>query len=136
MPVAGEHPKYLHTTRAMLFAILPVLLIALTGCGPTIRNMPFKVNSQPEGAHVVFNMSRPLSQAPEDWIYLGNTPLRSVRLLNEKEVEDAGKVTLKVMHAGYYDQVKEWDGQTFWAEAENTGFIFWAPKLIPQPQAE
>ena len=130
MPVPGY-------TRSLLHIILLLLIIGcMTGCGRKNQNIPFKVNSQPEGAQVLFNMSGSWSQKNQDWLYLGHTPLRAIRLLNEDEVTGSGKVTLKVMHAGYYDQVKEWDGETFWAQIEQEGFVFWAPQLIPQPLAE
>ena len=40
------------------------------------------------------------------------------------------------MHAGYYDQIREWDGETFWDEAVEREVVFWTPKLIPHPAVE
>lgn len=111
---------------------------ALIGCGPSLTNIRFKVNSEPEGAHLVYRLSPMLD--PEsmdsgqpllsDWIYLGNTPFQGIRRINDDLLIDSTKVTLKVMRAGYYDQVKEWDGASFFEEAETRGQIFWTPRLI------
>ncbi len=125
--------------RPGIFALSVISLLlgtTLSGCGPTTRHVQFRINSQPEGAHVVFNKSGRITEDTQDWIYLGHTPLRGIRLLNEEKIEEAEKITLKVMHSGYYDQSREWDGQSFWDEAEDKGVIFWAPKLVPQPKAE
>lgn len=115
----------------------PVFLVAvfLTGCAPKAQTVQFKINSEPAGSHVVINVSGPQRPHSGDWIYLGHTPIRGVRQLKEDEAEGA-KITLKVMHAGYYDQVREWDGEAFWNEAVERGVIFWTPELVPHPNAE
>ena len=115
--------------------VLVALLLAfsVTGCSSKIQTVQFKINSEPEGSHVVLNVSGPELPNSAEWIYLGHTPIRGVRQISEDKVAEANKVTLKVMHAGYYDQTREWDGESFWNEAVERGVIFWTPELIPHP---
>ena len=121
--------------RAGLLLAGMVLSVYITGCASDIQTVQFKINSEPEGSHVVLNVSGPDRPNSADWIYLGHTPIRGVRQLNEDNAAGA-KITLKVMHAGYYDQVREWDGESFWNEAVERGVIFWTPELIPHPDTE
>ncbi len=117
--------------KAVILLAGSLLLATATGCAKT-KNVQFKINSQPEGSHVVFSMSGKKVESSGEEFYLGHTPLRGVRQLNERKIEGASKITLKVMHAGYYDQIREWDGRSFWDEAVEKGVIYWTPKLIPQ----
>ncbi len=110
-----------------------LLVVAVTGCSSKVQTVQFKINSEPEGSHVVLNVSGPELPNSADWIYLGHTPIRGVRQISEDKVAEANKITLKVMHAGYYDQIREWDGEAFWNEAVERGVIFWTPELIPHP---
>ncbi len=103
----------------------------MTGCSSK-QTVHFKINSEPEGSHVIMQVNGSKTHTTGDWIYLGHTPIRGVRNLNENDL-DGAKITLKVMHAGYHDQVREWDGESFWEEAVERGVIFWTPELIPQP---
>ncbi len=114
--------------------LFPLLLAALFlgGCSGK-QAVQFKINSEPEGAHVVYRVTGSESPGHGDWIYLGNTPIRSVRQLDEDTVSEADKITLKVMRAGYFDQIREWDGAAFWEEVSGKGVIFWTPRLVPQP---
>ena len=118
---------------AMLPAICLLFAVSLTGCASDVQTVNFKINSEPEGSHVVLNISGQERENSSDWIYLGHTPIRISRLLKEDEAAGV-KITLKVMHAGYYDQVREWDGETFWNEAVERGVLFWTPELIPHPR--
>lgn len=121
--------------HAGLVLLTLLLAVVVTGCSSKVQTVQFKINSEPEGSHVVLNVSGPKRQNSADWIYLGHTPIRGVRQIDEKEASDV-KITLKVMHAGYYDQVREWDGEAFWNEAVERGVIFWTPELIPHPNTE
>lgn len=105
----------------------------LTGCSSPTKTVRIKINSQPEGAHVVYRMTGEDLPCQGQWIYLGNTPLRGVRHFNEGQLKKTEKITLKVIQNGYLDQVIEWDGPGFWEEAEGRGVIFWTPEMIPQP---
>lgn len=122
--------------QAVLVVALLLLAVAVTGCSSKVQTVQFKINSEPEGSHVVLNVSGPKLPNSADWIYLGHTPIRGVRQISEDKVAEANKITLKVMHAGYYDQIREWDGEAFWNEAVERGVIFWTPSLIPHPNAE
>ncbi len=118
-----------------LLLVLFLAAVVVSGCSSKVQTVQFKINSEPEGSHVVLNVSGPERPNSADWIYLGHTPIRGVRQLTEDEAEET-KITLKVMHAGYYDQVREWDGESFWNEAVERGVIFWTPELIPHPDTE
>ena len=124
----------LHQAGLMLVSLL--LAVTVTGCSSKVQTVQFKINSEPEGSHVVLNVSGPEIPNSADWIYLGHTPIRGVRQISEDKVAEANKITLKVMHAGYYDQIREWDGEAFWNEAVERGVIFWTPSLIPHPNSQ
>ena len=121
------------SSRPYLLMAALFLAATVTGCSSKTQTVQFKINSQPEGSHVVFNVSGAKLENSADWLYLGHTPIRGIRQIQKDQIEDASKVTLKVMHAGYYDQIREWDGPTFWEEAIEKGVVFWTPKLIQQP---
>lgn len=129
--------KISNVCKQSVLLLTPLLLVvSLTGCASDVQTVQFKINSEPEGSHVVFNASGPELPNSADWIYLGHTPIRGVRQITRDKVAEANKITLKVMHAGYYDQVREWDGEAFWNEAVERGVIFWTPELVPHPNAE
>ena len=113
----------------LLVAALPVLLV-FSGCSPTSRSVRCKINSEPEGSHVVYKVEGKNSPCGGEWIYLGDTPLRGIRQFDEDQIESAEKIILKVFRSGYHDQVMEWDGRQFWDEVEGKGVIFWTPELI------
>jgi|LGVF01.1.fsa_nt_gb hypothetical protein len=116
--------------KCLLLAVATAMLV-LSGCSSKKATVSFKVNSQPEGSHVLFKASGKDLPCSDKWIYLGNTPLRGVHQFSEKQLENTGKITMKVMHDGYRDQTRQWDGPSFWEEAEGRGVIFWTPELIP-----
>lgn len=125
--------KNKRTIPRQLGTVLIILVVAalMTGCS-SVKTVQFKINSEPEGSHVVLQVTNTDALGSGDWIYLGHTPIRGVRQLDQDATENA-KITLKVMHAGYHDQIREWDGKSFWEETLERGFIFWTPELIPQP---
>ena len=108
-------------------------LFMLSGCSSATKTVRMKIHSEPEGAYIVYKISG-TEEIPcaGKWIYLGNTPYRGVHRFNEEELEEADKITLKVMRPGYMDQIMEWDGPGFWEEVETKGVIFWTPELIPE----
>lgn len=129
-------PAIFHSYKqSLLIVAVFFLTVTVTGCASKTQTVQFKINSQPEGSHVVFNMSGEEIKNSGDWLYLGHTPIRGVRQIDQRKISDASKITLKVMHAGYYDQIREWDGPTFWEEAVKKGVIFWTPKLVEQPSS-
>jgi hypothetical protein len=121
--------------NAVLILAAGVALVGVTGCASDIQAVQFKINSEPEGAHVALQVSGPEHVRSTDWIYLGHTPIRIVRQFDEDAVAGA-KITMKVMHAGYYDQVREWDGESFLNEAVKSGVLFWTPELVPHPSGQ
>ncbi len=114
-------------------AILATLLFFLSGCSNT-KTVNFKINSVPKGAHVLYQVIGEDVPCQGEWIYLGNTPVQGVRQFDEDQLEDAEKITLKIIHSGYHEQVKEWDGASFWKEVEERDVIFWTPELIHSPK--
>ena len=134
MNIREKISAFLQQTGLLLVLILTAVFVS--GCSSKVQTVQFKINSEPEGSHVVLNVSGPKLPDSADWIYLGHTPIRGVRQISEDKVAEANKITLKVMHAGYYDQIREWDGESFWNEAVERGVIFWTPELIPHPNAE
>lgn len=120
------------TKQVILPAAILMSAVSFTGCASEVQTVKFKINSEPEGSHVVLNISGLDRKNSSDWIYLGHTPIRIARQIKEDEAEGV-KITLKVMHAGYYDQIREWDGEAFWNEAVERGVLFWTPELIPHP---
>jgi len=111
-------------------AILVAALVVLSGCSDQ-KKVHIKINSVPKGAHVLYQVVGEGVPCQGQWIYLGNTPVQAVRLFSEDKIEDADKITLKVMHRGYIEQVKEWDGAGFWHEVEERDVIFWTPEMVP-----
>ena len=114
-------------------AILATSLFFLSGCSNT-KTVNFKINSVPKGAHVLYQVIGEDVPCQGEWIYLGNTPVQGVRQFDEDQLEDAEKITLKIIHSGYHEQVKEWDGISFWKEVEERDVIFWTPELIHSPK--
>jgi len=104
----------------------------MTGCASSVRSVNLKINTEPEGAHVIYRLTDLEQVGHSEWIYLGNTPYRGVRMVDESQIDDGSKISIKVMRAGYYDQLKEWNGRDFLDESEELGVIFWTPSLVPQ----
>ena len=124
-------PEYFLSKRLFLLALLASVLV--TGCAGS-KSVRFKVNSVPKGAHVLYQVKGDSFPCQDNWIYLGNTPLMGVQTFNERQLEDASKITLRVMHNGYHPQSREWDGEGFWQEIEEKDVIFWTPELSPNVQ--
>ena len=112
--------------------LIAAALLVLSGCSSPTKTVRMKIHSEPEGAYIIYKVSGTKMPCAGKWIYLGNTPYRGVHQFNEDELEEAGKITLKVMRPGYLDQIMEWDGAGFWEEVETKGVIFWTPELIPE----
>ncbi len=110
--------------------ILLITFLFLSGCSGE-KNLRIKINSVPKGAYVLYRAVGDGIPCQGEWIYLGNTPIQAVRLFDEGKIEGADKIMLKIMHPGYVEQVKEWDGVSFWKEVEERDVIFWTPELVP-----
>lgn len=121
--------------RCAWFAALFIALTVLSGCSGE-KTVNFKINSVPKGAHVLYQVVGGSNSCQGQWIYLGSTPVQGVRKFEERELENTDKIILKIMHSGYFDQTKEWDGPGFWEEIEEREVIFWTPELVPAPMDE
>ena len=106
-------------------------LLILGGCSSTV-SVPYKINAEPEGSHLLMQVTGQDSRIPcvNEWVYLGATPIQGVRQFNSSDLKKIDKITLKVVHEGYVDQIREWDGPGFWQEADGKGVIYWTPELI------
>ncbi len=113
-------------------AMAALSLSLLGGCSSVTRTVNLKIHSQPEGAYIVYKVDGDKTSCGNEWVYLGTTPYRGVRTFDRDELEKINRLTLKVMRPGYLDQIREWDGPSFWEEAEGKGVIFWTPEMIPQ----
>ena len=114
---------------SLLAAVLVMLM--LSACGSRVAPVRFKVNSEPEGAYVLYQVQGTESECAGKWVYLGNTPLQGMYQFDRKQLQDTDKVSLRVMQQGYMDQTKEWTGASFYEESKGKGVIFWTPEMIP-----
>ena len=114
--------------RILFFTFLLSVAVLLTGCADS-KSVRFKIKSVPKGAHVLYQVKGGENPCQDKWIYLGNTPLQGVQHFSEQQLKNTAKITLRVMHNGYHDQSKEWDGESFWQEIEEKDVIFWTPEL-------
>jgi len=118
-----------NSVSGALYLAIIIAVLFLSGCS-TQKTVRFKINSVPKGAHVLYQIVGEGIPCQGQWIYLGSTPIQGVRQLDEDLVEGADKITLRILHRGYSEQVKEWDGPGFWSEVEERDVIFWTPELI------
>ena len=114
--------------RVSLFTLLFGLAM-LSSCADS-KSVRFKINSVPKGAHVLYQVEGGDMPCQGKWVYLGNTPLQGVQQFNEGQLADADKITLRILHNGYHEQAREWDGESFWQEIEEKNVIFWTPELV------
>ena len=115
-----------------LSLVTAVLVLALlSACSSRIAPVRFKVNSEPEGAYVLYQIQGAEIDCAGKWVYLGNTPLQGVYQFDRKQLQGGDKISLRVMQQGYMDQTKEWTGASFYEEAKGKGVIFWTPEMVP-----
>lgn len=115
--------------RVCYMAILITAVAVSSGCANK-KTINFKIDSVPKGAYVLYQVVGEGIACQGQWIYLGNTPLNSVRRLSERELDKADKITLRIMYNGYQDQTKEWDGEGFWEEISSRDVLYWAPQMV------
>ncbi len=127
--MSGKRNNLLSVLYVLLFFIITTVL---SGCSGK-KIIKFKVNSVPKGAYVLYQVVGEGIPCQGQWVYLGNTPIQGIRNFEEDKIGAADRIILRVMHRGYSDQVKEWDGAGFWKEVEEQDVIFWAPKLSLSP---
>lgn len=115
-----------------LTIVAAVAIVALfNACGSKVAPVRFKVNSEPEGAYVLYQVQGAEIDCAGKWVYLGNTPLQGMYQFDRKQLQSGDKVSLRVMQQGYMDQTKEWTGASFYEEAKGKGVIFWTPEMVP-----
>ncbi|PIE57209.1 MAG: hypothetical protein CSA34_00070 [Desulfobulbus propionicus] len=106
-------------------------LLLLGGCSSMV-SVPYKINAEPEGSYLLMQVTGDDEEVPcvNEWVYLGQTPVQGIRQFDSSVLKKIDKVTLKVMHDGFVGQIREWDGEGFWREAEGKGAIYWTPELV------
>ena len=114
---------------SLLAAILAFSL--LSACASRVMPVRFKVNSEPEGAYVLYQIQGAEVDCAGKWVYLGNTPLQGMYQFDRKQIQSGDKISLRVMQQGYMDQTKEWTGSSFYEESKGKGVIFWTPEMVP-----
>lgn len=107
----------------ILFSAAIAITLSMTACSTTNR-INLKIHTEPEGAHIVYQLDQ------NRWTYLGVTPLESIEMLSDDEIQGNHSFTLKAMRCGYIDQTKEWTGDSLLLEHGDQGMIFWTPRLI------
>ena len=119
----------LHSIKILSVAIA---LSVIAGCASSVKTVPFKVQSDPLGAYVLFQVQADQQDEQNyDWIYLGNTPLDIRRTVASRDLKRADAFVIRVMKEGYLDQRKAWTGEQIVREAKKKGAVFWNPRLIP-----
>ncbi|NLZ17327.1 MAG: hypothetical protein GX087_06295 [Desulfobulbaceae bacterium] len=119
------------TQRYLSFLIAVLVMLMLSACGSRVAPVRFKVNSEPEGAYVLYQVQGTEIECAGKWVYLGNTPLQGMYQFDRKLLRNSDKISLRVMQQGYMDQTKEWTGASFYEESKGKGVIFWTPEMIP-----
>lgn len=119
-------------TRSVRILATAAILFALTGCASSVKTVPWKIQSDPLGAYVLYQVQRDKQdEQNSDWIYLGITPLDIRRSVLSTDLKRADAFVIRVMKDGYLDQKKAWTGEKIVKEAKSKGAIFWNPRLVP-----
>lgn len=114
------------------FVAAAAVLLVLSGCASTVNTVPWKIQSDPLGAYVLYQVQRDKAdEQNSDWIYLGITPLDIRRTVLSTDLKRADAFVIRVMKDGYLDQKKAWTGEQIVKEAKSKGAVFWNPRLIP-----
>ncbi len=106
--------------------LLILSFFVLFGCSKAIHPVKMVIHSDPQGGHVLYKPP----QTGADWIYLGATPVKTVRMVSDELMTEKEKFVLRILRDGFHEQIKEWDGETFLDTFESQGEIFWTPHLI------
>lgn len=122
--------KYYSKPGLMLSAL--VFAVFATGCGPKIKTVPLTVQSDPMGAYVLFQVQADQEDVRSyDWVYVGNTPLKTRRTISKKDLDNADAFIIRIMKEGYHDQQKAYTGDQLVSESKSKGTVFWNPRLVP-----
>jgi hypothetical protein len=116
-------------TRMAVMAGMCLVLATLVSCASK-EAVNLKIHTDPEGSHIVYRVVDQGMDQDAQWIYLGLTPYQGLTLFDSDAFDDESTISFKVMRYGYLDQVREWNGEQFWAEYEKENILFWAPHLV------
>jgi hypothetical protein len=105
-------------------------LVILAGCASS-ESVPFTIQSDPLGGHVIYQVNTKGKDSSTDWIYLGKTPIDIKRQISRRDLKKAEAFRIKVFKNGYHDQVRDWNGGEIEEEIDEKGHLFWNPKLVP-----
>ncbi|MEJ2178219.1 MAG: hypothetical protein P8Y12_09805, partial [Gammaproteobacteria bacterium] len=101
-----------------------MVIVILTGCASSVKTVPFKIQSDPLGAFVLYQIQAvQYDDRNYDWIYLGNTPLDIRRTVASSDLKRADAFVIRVMKEGYLDQQKAWTGEQIVKEAKKKGAV-------------
>ena len=104
----------------------------LAACGSAVKTVPMKIQSDPLGAHVLFQVQADKEDIRSyDWIYLGSTPVDTRRAVNKRDLKKADAFMIRVIKEGYLDHEKAWTGKQMVKESKSKGAVFWNPRLVP-----
>ena len=114
------------------FIAIGLVASLAAGCAST-RVVPFTVQSDPLGAHVVYQVQSNAygAESTHDWIYLGVTPVDIRREIATGQLRKADAFVLRVMKEGYLDQQRSWTGPEMLDELSAKKRVFWNPRLVP-----
>lgn len=110
------------------FSTLVVLCLTLIACGGNKKHIPLNIHSDPLGAYTMVQIKYK-GEIDSDWIFLGATPIMQDKSLN---FDNAVEVSLKVIRAGFHEQVKTWKKSDFLKEYKRNKEIVWVPNMIKQ----
>ncbi len=129
-PMNNARPALAHRLLAVVTAA-----VVMAGCATT-RIVPFTVQSDPLGAHVLYQVQTPVDDnvSTNEWIYLGLTPVDIRREVGKTQLRKADAFVLRVLKEGYLDQQKSWSGKDLLEQVESKGSVFWNPRLVPVNQ--
>jgi hypothetical protein len=113
--------------------ILAIVAVIVSGCVSTPGVVPFAVQSDPLGAHVLYKTGAGVDEmsGSPDWIYLGVTPIDLRRQLTKARLKSSDAFTMRVLKDGYLEQRKTWGGKDVKEQIESIGKVFWNPRLVP-----
>jgi len=119
-------------THSLKILTAAAVLLILSGCASAVKTVPWRIQSDPLGAYVLYQIQRDKQDEQNtDWIYLGITPLDIRRSVLSTDLKRADAFVIRVMKDGYLDQKKAWTGEQIVKEAKSKGAIFWNPRLVP-----
>ena len=111
---------------------VPLIVLALslmmTACSPNRKDVPIQVHSDPLGAYALMQVKRK-KDLDNDWIFLGPTPINLEKSVN---FDGVTQVSIKVIRAGFYEQVKSWTKKDFIRESQQGDGILYIPNLVRQ----